>query len=133
MDRELSRAPEFEGFFAGLSRHELCFPRCRDCGRFHWYPLKHCPHCQGSDIGWQAVAGPAQLYSWTVVRYAFDPDFAGRLPYIVALVAFDEAPGVRLVSNLIEVETEDLEIGQALEPVFPGDERVLFRPRSREA
>ena len=133
MAEEIPRAPEFAGFFAGLGRRKLAFPCCRGCGRFHWYPLKHCPHCQGGDIHWQEVAGAASLYSWTVVRYAFDPDFAGQLPYTVALVSFAEAPGVWLVSNLIEVEPQELEIGLALESQFPGDERVLFRPAPTRA
>lgn len=118
---------EFRPFFAGLARGQLAFPRCADCGRFHWYPMQLCPFCRGASIAWEAVSGVGRVFSWTVVRHDFDPAF--RAPYIVALLEFADAPGVRLITNLVEIEVEDLAIGMAVAAVFPtAGERVLFRP-----
>lgn len=122
------RAPEFAGFFEASRRHELAFPHCRSCSRFHWYPMKACPHCRSSEIEWRAVEGTGTVFSWTVVRHAFDPAWKERLPYIVALLEFDDAPGVRLVTNVEGVAPEALRIGDRLRPDFQPDGRVTFRP-----
>lgn len=123
---------EFLPHFEGLARREVRLPCCGDCGRFHWYPMPRCPHCQGGDIRWSPITSPATLYSWTVVRHAFQPALRGSLPYIVALVTFDDAPGVRLITNLVDVEPADIHVGMALRPSFdiPPDAspRVRFCP-----
>ena len=124
--------PEYTAFAEHLRQGQLCFPRCRDCGQFHWYPKPACPHCQSSSIDWQGVAGPGEIFSYTIVRHAFDEKWRGALPYIVALVTFRDAPGVRLVTNLVGVEPpESLRIGAAVQPIFPvsdtSETRVLFR------
>src|SRR5262245_53985195 len=94
-------SPEFLPHFEGLACREIRLPCCGECGRFHWYPMPRCPHCQSSDIRWTSITGAARLYSWTVVRHAFHPSLRGALPYVVALVTFDDAPGVRLITNLV--------------------------------
>ncbi len=124
--------PEFAGFFESARRGRLAFPRCDGCGRFHWYPMPRCPHCRGSSITWTPVSSRGELFSYTRVQHAFDESRRGRLPYIVGMVTFAEAPGVRLITNIIGAEAEDLVIGQPVEAVFPaaGEEKplVLFRP-----
>jgi uncharacterized OB-fold protein len=111
--------PEFLPHFDGLARGRIELPHCTDCKRFHWYPMPHCPHCQSRAIEWKAVAGDARLYSWTVVRHAFHPSLRDELPYVVALVTFDDAPGIRLVTNLAqELALDDIHCGMALHPVF---------------
>lgn len=127
MDMTDETAPEFAGFFEAARRRQLAFPRCEDCGRFHWYPMKACPHCRSRRVAWQPVAGGGSLFSWTVVRHAFDPAYKDRLPYIVALVEFDDAPGIRLVTNL-EADPAVLTIGDSVTPVFHPDGKVTFLP-----
>lgn len=126
--------PEFAGFFEHVREGRLAFPKCRDCGRFHWYPMPRCPHCRSRDIAWQVIAGPAEIWSFTRVTHPFDPTRAGALPYVVALVTFADAPGVRLVTN-IEGDPavfDGLHIGQTVTPVFgldrSGQPVVTFRP-----
>ena len=123
--------PEFEHFFDHTRAQRLSFPHCRTCRRFHWYPMKRCPHCRSDDLDWQQVRGPATLFSWTVVRHAFDPKFSDRLPYVVGLVEFADAPGVRLVTNIVEAPEGRIAIGMLLEPVFEATnaERPLVRFR----
>jgi uncharacterized OB-fold protein len=123
---------EFRGHFDHLAAGELAFPRCEDCGRWHWYPMALCPHCRSSRVKWQTVRGDGRIWSWTVVRHPFDDDFRTRLPYVVALVCFEEAPGVRLVANVEGVAPDGLSIGMPVELVRPAAggtfPRPLFRP-----
>lgn len=122
---------EFAGFYESARAGYLAFPQCRTCGRFHWYPMPRCPHCQGNDIEWRRVSGTAELYSFTRVMHPFDKSRAGALPYVVGLVTFADAPGVRLVTNIVGDGVDTLRIGQAVTPVFgtsrDGQSVVEFR------
>jgi len=124
--------PEFAGFRENARAGYVAFPHCRTCGRFHWYPMPLCPHCRGRDIEWRRVAGTAEIFSFTRVMHPFDPSRVGALPYIVALVTFPDAPGVRLITNIIGEGLDALRIGQTVVPRFTSDEygrpMVVFRP-----
>jgi uncharacterized OB-fold protein len=122
--------PEFAGFFESARRGVLCFPRCGDCNRFHWYPMPLCPHCRSTDVRWQAVSGRGELFSFTSVQHAFDAKFADRVPYTVGLVTFPDAPGVQFITNIVEAPAEGLTIGMPVDAVFDraSDGLVLFRP-----
>lgn len=123
--------PEFAGFFENAREGRLAFPRCRSCGLFHWYPMPRCPHCRSSAIDWIAVKPVGELFSFTRVKHAFD-DSGRALPYVVALVTFLDAPGVRFITNMVQSDVEALTIGQPVEAVFAsdgsGEPLVLFRP-----
>lgn len=110
--------PEFAGFFEHVAAGRLAFPRCEGCQKFHWYPMPRCPHCQANRIIWQPVSGRAEIFSFTSVLHAFDKSRREDLPYIVALVVFADAPGVRLISNIVGTDYGVLHIGDTVEPVF---------------
>ncbi len=111
--------PEFAGFRANARAHRLAFPWCQSCGRYHWYPMPRCPHCQSASIIWRPVSGPGAIYSYTEVRHAFDKSRRDRLPYVVALVTFADAPGVHLIANILDADASLIHIGTSVEPIFP--------------
>ena len=124
-----SQAPrEFQPFFGSLASGRLSFPLCNSCGKFQWYPMHACKFCGSRDITWKPISGAARLFSWTVVRFRFSRHLPHELPYVVALVEFDEAPGVKLVTNLVGVAIEQLKEGMKLTPVISGGKapRVEF-------
>ncbi len=124
--------PEFRGHFERLSAGEVAFPFCEDCNRWHWYPMPLCPHCRSARIAWRPVGGVGEIWSWTVVRHPFDPAFRDKLPYVVALVCFEEAPGIRLIANVEGASPDELRIGLPVElvPAAGDDPRPhpVFRP-----
>jgi uncharacterized OB-fold protein len=130
-DKETSFGPEFRGFWDELRRGRLSFPICRACGKRHWYPMKRCPHCQSAELDWRPVGGAATLYTWSVVRHPFTEDLKARVPVTIGLVEFADAPGIRLITELVDLRPEQIRIGMALRPIFPtGNEpcpKVLFR------
>jgi uncharacterized OB-fold protein len=109
---------EFQPFFDSLTRGELAFPLCRACGKFQWYPMKVCKFCGHDDIEWRAVSGEARLFSWTVVRFRFGRHIPHELPYVVALVEFDDAPAVKFITNLVGVDISLLKEGLMLSPTI---------------
>src|SRR5262245_35173924 len=109
--------PEFAGFFENARAGHLAFSWCRACEKFHWYPMPRCPHCRTNAIEWRRVSGMAEVFSFTQVMHPFDATRADTLPYVVALVTFADAPGVRLITNIIDGGGDTLRIGQPVVPV----------------
>jgi uncharacterized OB-fold protein len=70
------------------------------------------------------MSGRGRLFSWAVVTRAFLPQFAGNLPFVPALVALDEDPAVRLVTEIVDCGPDDLRFDM---PV-----RVVYRPLAFE-
>lgn len=131
MEDMTGRPAEFRPFWQSLSEGRISFPYCDSCARFHWYPLKRCPGCADPAYRWQPVNGPGRLFSWTVIRRAFAEEYASEVPYVVGLVEFDDAPGVRLLTGLEDTPLETLTIGMPVRPVIDNRSdppRLAYRP-----
>ena len=100
--------PLVAGYFAAARCGEVAIPRCDGCGAWCWYPAPTCPTCGAGAFTWTVTAGRGRLFSWAVVRRAFLPAFAERVPFVTALVALEEDPAVRLVSYVVDVAPETL-------------------------
>lgn len=119
--------PLFAEHFDGTERHEIRLPYCSFCERFHWYPMVRCPHCGNSGWTWQRIRPTGRLFTWTVLRRALDPELTSLVGRAVALVVPDDAPNVRLVANLVDVDdpwidmpvvARFVEVGDVVVPVF---------------
>src|SRR4029077_13366887 len=92
-------------------------------------PQPVCRYCRSRNMGVRDVSGRATLSACTVNhRFGF-PDLPP--PYVVAQVAITEDPRVRLTTNIVECEPDDLELGQMVEVLFQKIEDVwlpVFRP-----
>lgn len=85
-----------------------------------------CPQCGSLEWDAQELAGRGTLHSWIVSHHPTEVDEAAR---IVALIELDE--GIRLVSNLQDIEPKDVENDMTLEVVFMDVDGVRlpqFRP-----
>ena len=107
-------------FWAGAARSVLTLPRCDACARLVWYPETPCRHCDGGHLTWSQISGRGTLFSWSVVRHAWIPQVADRLPFVTGLVAVEEDPSVRLVTYIVDCPIDALRCDL---PV-----RVVFRP-----
>ena len=115
-------APDPSGFDApfweACKRHELVVQRCTKCGTFRHTPEVVCWNCRSFDSEWHKVSGKATVYSHMNVVYPVHPVLRERVPFNVVLVELDDAPGVRMVGNLVEVDYDDIRIGMPVEVVF---------------
>ncbi len=60
------------------------------------------------------------------------PIAAGQeLPYVIAIIALEDAGGVRIISNLVDVNPDELEIGLPVELVWEDMSADLAIPRFR--
>jgi uncharacterized OB-fold protein len=117
-------------FWTGGQVGELRFQRCQQCGYYNHPPTPLCPICHSKDLAFEVVSGRATVWTFTINYQAWMP--GPELPFVVAIVALPEQQGLRLTTNLVDVEPEAVEIGMELEVVFENhDDEVwipLFRP-----
>jgi acetyl-CoA acetyltransferase/uncharacterized OB-fold protein len=102
---------------------------CRSCLALIHPPQPVCRYCRGHDIAPMAVSGYATLIGFTVNHRFPAPGLT--LPYVVAQVALEEDPRVRLTTNVVDCEPDRLELGMRMRVVFEQDGDVwlpLFRP-----
>ena len=112
-------------YWEAAGQGTLLLRRCRACGRAHHYPREFCPHCWSEDVAWETASGRAALYTWSVVHRNQLPPFAGRTPYVAAVV--DLAEGPRMMTEIVRCAAEELRAGMALEAAFRHGIPV-FRP-----
>ncbi|HVT67095.1 MAG TPA: Zn-ribbon domain-containing OB-fold protein [Trebonia sp.] len=109
----------------------LVVQECRSCHQIWHPPLPRCPHCHsaphhgdpshgdpshGTGLGWRELSGAGTVYTYTVVRHPTHFAFAGKIPYILAIVELAEGP--RLVTALTGVEPDEVRGGQPVRVVF---------------
>ena len=87
-----------------------------------------CPECRSLDVETVELSGRGTLYSYALLHHPQHPAF--DYPVFAALVDLEE--GVRLVSNLVGVERDDIRIGMPVQAEFvetDGGHRIpVFRP-----
>lgn len=120
-------------FWLAAARGELVIPRCAGCARYVWYPEERCPGCGGGDLPWEAVSGRGTLFSWALVERALFKPFRGKEPYVTGLVALEEDPAVRIVTNIVDCDPAELAIDMPVQVVFrdlefSGDDRRVPAP-----
>lgn len=122
-----SQNVETAGFWKATTEGRLLFTRCDACAQPTWYPREFCPHCGTLDVTWEEAAGTGTVHSFTIVRRGALGPYAGGSPYVLAYVELDE--GVRLMTNIVEVDEADLRIGLPVRVVFhdTGDGSALPR------
>ncbi len=103
-------APHWEGGREG----KLRIQRCRSCGEHVFIPQPACTQCLSGDLDWVESTGRGSLYSYTVVHRPQQPSF--KAPYVVIIVKLEE--GFFMLSNLIDCDEPDIEIGIPLEVAF---------------
>jgi uncharacterized OB-fold protein len=107
-----------EPFWVAAAEHRLTCPRCVACAALRMPPSPFCPRCRSQQVEWLELSGRGTVYSFTIARHALIPELADCLPYVVAVVDLEGAPGVRLVANVVDTEVEDVHVGMPLEVVW---------------
>jgi uncharacterized OB-fold protein len=127
-----SRDDDNRPFWEAVDRHEFVLQRCRACNRYLQPPRPMCPECRCMDtLEWVPSAGRGEIYSYvnfTTDRMAYP---AMKIPYSVVLVELEE--GVRLVSNMMDIEPDEVRIGLPVEVCFDdiADDLTLFKFKTR--
>ena len=109
-------------------RYNLIGSKCLQCGEV-FFPMRViCPKCRRKgkleDI---KFSGNGKIHSYSVIHTPTD-EFKNISPYAVAIIELEE--GAKITSQIVDCNTDDIEIGQEVELVFrriraEGDEGVI--------
>lgn len=136
IDVPISGSPEAAEFWDGCKREEFLIPRCGHCGRAHFYPRSHCPHCGSAAIRWERASGQGALHAFCIHHHTPIEPLRPLLPFATGLVELDE--GVRVMALLsLPPDPSEIRCGQRLQvdfsPTASGATTFFFRtPRNGE-
>lgn len=91
---------------------------CNDCDSTQHPPDDVCYSCGSFNLGYRELAGTGVVESAVTVRHAAHPDLADRVPYVVAVVSMDGAPGCNAIGNLVNAQPGESQIGRTVKVVF---------------
>lgn len=116
-------------------RYRLIGERCPGCGAVYFPRNAVCLECGNRDLVECNLGEVGAVLTWTVIRNPPE-GFEKYAPYVVALVELDD--GVRVLSQIVDVEPEEVETGMRVEAAFrrvreDGDSGIIeygykFRP-----
>jgi uncharacterized OB-fold protein len=118
-------------YWRGAAGGALLVLRCEACGYLSHPPDVACARCGAAALDPVPMSGFGTVYSFTIVRQAFDAAFLPEIPYVVALVELDEQPGLLLLANIIDTDVDEVDIGLRVEVTFEEREGHVvpqFRP-----
>jgi acetyl-CoA acetyltransferase/uncharacterized OB-fold protein len=121
--------PANRAFWTSGEDGQLRIDGCADCGALVHPPVPVCQVCRSRNRQPVAVSGQATVIGFTVNHHPWLPGFDP--PYVIAEVALDEDPSVRLTTNIVECPPDDVRVGQRVAVRFEQHEDVwlpLFAP-----
>ena len=87
----------------------------REGGHINFPPRLVCSECKGRKFSTVNLNDEGKLLTYTVVRVASDK-FSKETPFAVGIVELND--GVKVTTQIADVEPEDLKIGQKVKLVF---------------
>jgi uncharacterized OB-fold protein len=103
-------------------------PRCRGCGKCHFYPRAICPFCWSNDLEWIKASGKGTLHAFSIPQR---PVLGIPVPFVAAIVELEEGP--RIATNIVGVEPDpkNLRCDMEVEVVFEDLTDTITLPKFR--
>ena len=96
-------------------RYRLEAGKCKECNSISFPPRLVCPECGKNDFNLIQLQDEGKILTYTIIRVASDK-FIGKTPFAVGIVELDE--GVKITTQIADVNLDDLKIGQKVKLVF---------------
>ena len=96
-------------------RYRLEAGKCSSCGHISFPPRVVCPKCKSKEFETVNLSDKGTLKTFTIIRVASDI-FALQTPFAVGIVELND--GVRLTTQIADVDHDQLKIGQKVKMVF---------------
>lgn len=91
---------------------------CKDCGHAQHPPDDLCYACRGKNLEFRAMAGSGRVESAVVVHHSVHPALKTKVPYAVAVISVDGAPGCNVMGNVVGCAPEAVKIGDRVRAFF---------------
>jgi uncharacterized OB-fold protein len=111
-------------YWEGGRQGQLLIDRCASCDRWINPPEATCPGCGGA-LTAEPVSGRGRVFTFTVNHQPYNP--AAPVPYVVALIELLEQEGLRVFTNLVDVDPTEVTIGMEVSVRFE-DHGEIFIP-----
>jgi uncharacterized OB-fold protein len=108
--------PENRFFWTSGADGKLRFLRCQECATFIHPPRPVCRKCLAEKVAPEIVPGTGTVDTFTINYQEWRPGL--ELPYAIARVAIDGAPGVYLTTNIVGCRVESVQIGDRVRAKF---------------
>jgi uncharacterized OB-fold protein len=102
--------------WTGGADGELRLSRCQTCHYWIHPPVGVCPDCLGRDVAPDVASGRGTVASFTINHQPWYPGLDP--PYVIAMVELDDQPSVRLTTNIVGCDVDDVRIGMPVRAVF---------------
>ena len=106
---------ENRAFWTGGERGELLIQRCTECRHWVHPPADACSACGGALVA-EAVSGRGTVFTYTVNEQQFHPEVPP--PYVIAIVVLEEQDDLRLPTNIVGCEPDDVSCGMPVQVLF---------------
>jgi uncharacterized OB-fold protein len=116
-------------YWTGGAKGQLLIVTCKYCAYLVHPPTSFCPRCECRNVAPAPVSGRGTIESFTINYKQWMPGLP--VPYVVALVALEEQPEVRLPTNIVGCHTEAVRLGMKVKVSFEQAEDLwipLFTP-----
>jgi uncharacterized OB-fold protein len=111
-------------FWTGGSEGKLNIAKCGNCGGFNHPPREFCRFCLSEEVAPHAVAGTGVVDTYTVNHQAWAKDM--DVPFVIARVKLDDAPGVFLTTNIVNCPVDEVDIGDRVRVLFEEQDGIWF-------
>jgi uncharacterized OB-fold protein len=108
--------PDNRFFWTSGADGLLRFLRCGACNTFVHPPRPICPQCRSETLAPEAVAGTGVIETYTINHQKWHP--AMEVPFVLARIAIDGAPGVIFTSNIVGSPVDAVDIGDRVKVTF---------------
>jgi uncharacterized OB-fold protein len=105
-------------FWDGVNEHRLLILRCNACGHYVHLPREVCRFCLSTDLAPAEVSGRGTVETVTIPMQPFNAWFQRRVPYVLAVVELEEEEDLKLVTNIVDCDPDDVTCGMAVHVVF---------------
>lgn len=114
-----------KAFWDACREHRLAFQKCSVCGTTRWPAAYLCPNCLSEKFTMAELPQEGVVESFVVFQKPFHPSLKETVPYVTATV--DLADGVRIVTNIVNSEPENIRCGARVRLVW-ADSETYTRP-----
>ena len=111
-------------FWTGGRDGRLLLMQCQDCQTFIHPPRPVCRACLSERVEAVAVAGTGVVDSFTINHQKWHPSL--EVPYVIARVAVDGAPGVFLTTNIVGCPVDAVDVGDRVKVCFEQHDEVFI-------
>ncbi len=97
---------------------ELRVQFCKSCGHAQIPPEDVCIACRSRELEFRALPGEGRVESAVEVHFPVHPLLKDRVPYNIAVISLDGAPGCNAIGNVVNRASSEVEIGQRVRAIF---------------